>query len=210
MDEKDIRNAAMPDEALPDATSRKKRIAIALISLAVVAVLAVTAALLVREYVITTYVVDGDSMLPTLNGGVSGDTSDGDTLILNKVKDPERGDIIVFYYDWGDTSSFSPHHLVKRVIALPGDRVEIKDGELYLNGVLRNESYIKEAMRSWLDQNGGIHSSLSLTVPDGCVFAMGDNRNNSTDSRVIGCVPMDKIVGVCFLILSENGKLRTP
>ena len=96
MDEKDIRNAAMPDEALPDATSRKKRIAIALISLAVVAVLAVTAALLVREYVITTYVVDGDSMLPTLNGGVSGDTSDGDTLILNKVKDPERGDIIVF------------------------------------------------------------------------------------------------------------------
>ena len=54
MDEKDIRNAAMPDEALPDATSRKKRIAIALISLAVVAVLAVTAALLVREYVITT------------------------------------------------------------------------------------------------------------------------------------------------------------
>ena len=88
--------------------------------------------------------------------------------------------------------------------------MEIRDGELYLNGVLRNEGYIKEAMLPWLDQNGGIHSSLSLTVPDGCVFAMGDNRNNSTDSRVIGCVPMDKIVGVCFLILSENGKLRTP
>ena len=130
MAEKDIRNAAMPDEALPDATARKKRIAIALISLAVVAVLAVTAALLVREYIITTYVVDGDSMLPTLNGGVSGDTSDGDTLILNKVKDPERGDIIVFYYDWGDTPSFSPHHLVKRVIAIPGARVALTDGEM--------------------------------------------------------------------------------
>ena len=137
------------------------------------------------------------------------------------VKTPDRGDIVVFYYDWNasDDPYFTPHHLVKRVIAIAGDRVEIISGTLYLNGEAQEEDYILERMDSRAD-------GLSVTVPEGHVFVLGDNRNNSTDShvfvlgdnrnnstdsRVIGCVPEENIVGTCFLIAaSPGGKLRIP
>ena len=154
MDDKDIR---LPEDDISlDSISpaqdptKKKRLAVALLSLAIVAVLAVTCALLLREYVFTTYLVDGESMLPTLDGGVTGVTDDGDKLLLNRIKDPARGDIVVFTYDWGDAED-DPHALVKRVIALPGDKVEIKDGELFLNGEKQDEPYIKEAMNHSFD-----------------------------------------------------------
>lgn len=201
MDEKELRLTETPStDASPTDPQKKKKAAIALISLAVVAVIAVICALLVREYVVTTYIVDGESMVPTLDGGVTGRTNDGDTLLLNMLGSPERGDIVVFTYDW---NGVTPHALVKRVIALPGDRVEISDGKLFLNGELLDEPYLKEDMDHFYD-------GFSVTVPDGHFFAMGDNRNNSTDSRAIGCVPQDKLIGVCFLIASDDGKLRIP
>lgn len=83
MNETDFKteNGGLPDDSLSGGMQpRRKRVIAALVALAVVAVLAVAAALLVREYVVTTYVVDGESMLPSLDGGVTGDTSDGDTL----------------------------------------------------------------------------------------------------------------------------------
>ena len=199
MDEKELRLTETPStDASPTDPQKKKKAAIALISLAVVAVIAVICALLVREYVVTTYIVDGESMAPTLDGGVTGRTDDGDTLLLNMLGSPERGDIVVFTYDW---NGVTPHALVKRVIALPGDKVEISDGKLFLNGELLYEPYLKEDMDHFYD-------GFSVTVPDGHFFAMGDNRNNSTDSRAIGCVPQDKLIGVCFLIASDDGKLR--
>lgn len=201
MDEKELRLTEIPStDASPTDPQKKKKAAIALISLAVVAVIAVICALLVREYVVTTYIVDGESMAPTLDGGVTGRTDDGDTLLLNMLGSPERGDIVVFTYDW---NGVTPHALVKRVIALPGDRVEISDGKLFLNGELLDEPYLKEDMDHFYD-------GFSVTVPDGHFFAMGDNRNNSTDSRAIGCVPQNKLIGVCFLIASDDGKLRIP
>ena len=201
MDEKELRLTEPPStDASPTDPQKKKKAAIALISLAVVAVIAVICALLVREYVVTTYIVDGESMAPTLDGGVTGRTDDGDTLLLNMLGSPERGDIVVFTYDW---NGVTPHALVKRVIALPGDRVEISDGKLFLNGELLDEPYLKEDMDHFYD-------GFSVTVPDGHFFAMGDNRNNSTDSRAIGCVPQNKLIGVCFLIASDDGKLRIP
>ena len=92
---------------------------------------------------------------------------------------------------------------MKRVIAIAGDRVEIISGTLYINGEAQEEDYILERMDSRAD-------GLSLTVPEGHFFVLGDNRNNSTDSRVIGCVPEENIVGTCFLIASPSGKLRIP
>ena len=119
-------------------------------------------------------------------------------VYLNTVKKPSRGDIVVFSYE--------SRHLVKRVIGVPGDTVLIKDGELFLNGELMSEDYILEDM---VDSPYSDQTFLSLTVPDGAYYVLGDNRNNSSDSRVFGCVSEDDITGVCWLVRrASDGKLH--
>ena len=186
----------------PSEPQKKKRLFAALVSVVVVLALAVTCALLLREYVFTSFIVNGASMSPTLNGGDGDIPDDGDKLILNRIADIDRGDIIVFTYDWGSAES-NPHALVKRVIGLPGDTVEIRGGVLYLNGEPQREDYIAEEMIS-------LYDGFSVTVPDGYYFVMGDNRNNSSDSRDIGCVPQEKVIGKCFLIVRTDGSLDIP
>lgn len=186
----------------PSEPQKKKRLFAALVSVVVVLALAVTCALLLREYVFTSFIVNGASMSPTLNGGDGEIPDDGDKLILNRIADIDRGDIIVFTYDWGSAES-NPHALVKRVIGLPGDTVEIRGGVLYLNGEPQREDYIAEEMNS-------LYDGFSVTVPDGYYFVMGDNRNNSSDSRDIGCVPQEKVIGKCFLIVRTDGSLDIP
>ncbi|MGO4496360.1 signal peptidase I [Paenibacillus sp. 2RAB27] len=79
------------------------------------------------------------------------------------------------------------HVWIKRVIGKPGDQLELKDNQMYRNGELLNESYINEEMRA----NG----NKKWTVPAEHIFVMGDNRNNSMDSRVIGYIPIDHVLG---------------
>lgn len=94
---------------------------------------------------------------------------------------------------------------IKRIIAVAGDKVEIKDGKVYLNDEELEEHYLPEGIKTnQLNYN-------SLVVPENCVFVMGDNRNASMDSRTFGCIPINKIEGRVLLRywpLKESGKIN--
>ena len=123
--------------------------------------------------------VDGLSMAPTLE--------DRDRLIVNKLVyelgDPLPGDIVMLYYPLNPEKMF-----VKRVIAKEGDTVRIVDGRVYVNDLPLHDDYVPEAFRSHDDWGPQV-------IPEGYDFVMGDNRNNSSDSRSWGMVPKKYIVG---------------
>ncbi|WP_297134980.1 signal peptidase I [Terrisporobacter sp.] len=129
-------------------------------------------------------IVSGQSMYPTLK--------DQDYLIINKLaysnRAPSRGEIIVFRTNLIDEETMSKKHLVKRVIALPGEHIVIKNNKVYINGQLLEENYLQD-----------IHTygDIDMVVPKNHVFTMGDNRENSDDSRnsCIGAISLDDIVG---------------
>ena len=128
-------------------------------------------------------VVDGTSMESTL--------LDGQYLLVDDIMyTPKHGDIVVVN-DYSNTGIYSKP-LVKRVVALAGDTIEIKNGVLYLNGEEKTEEYIKEPMN--------VSTNLALTqIAEHEVFVMGDNRNASGDSRIFGTVDERCIVGKAFL-----------
>jgi signal peptidase I len=102
-------------------------------------------------------------------------------------REPERGDIVVFR-----SPEFGGVDLIKRVVGLPGDKIEVKSGALYVNGEYQEEPYLNPALP---DES----SYGPMVVPPGYIFAMGDNRADSADSRFFGPVPYDHIVGEAFL-----------
>lgn len=104
---------------------------------------------------------------------------------------PERGDIIVLTPPDGSVVDTSKP-FIKRVIGLPGDVVEIRDNGVFINGVQLDEPYIDGEL-TWCESRG--EACPIQTVPDGHVFVLGDNRDNSSDSRLIGFVPWDNIIG---------------
>lgn len=126
--------------------------------------------------------VESISMQPTLY--------EGNFVIVNKLAyrlgDPDRGDIIVFYYP--PDPDQEPY--IKRVIGLPGDHLKIEAGQVYLNGIRLAEPYISVSTNQ-----GG-----EWDVPEGSLFVMGDNRNNSSDSRSWGLVPLENVIGKAFVV----------
>ncbi|HOB20617.1 MAG TPA: signal peptidase I [Candidatus Atribacteria bacterium] len=140
---------------------------------------AVIAALLIRAFIIETVLVEGSSMRPTLNNN--------ERVILYKtgylLGTPRRGDIIVFR-----TPKDQRVNYVKRVIGLPGETVRITDGTVYVNGVPLTENYILAPPMQDYDE---------LKIPEGMYFVLGDNRNNSKDSRdgEVGLIPGKNIKG---------------
>lgn len=194
----------------PTGTNSKKRMAISVICVLLVAILAVTAALLVKTYVISTFIVDGTSMYPTLDGGngafSEGDSdrerTNGEVLYLNKLAKIKRGDIVVFTSPASDLINIdgSPQTLVKRVIAVGGDHLQIIDNVVYLNDQVLTENYI--------NADGMDTPNIDVYVKDGYIFCMGDNRNKSRDCRNFGQVSLDNVIGRCFAIKGLNNKLR--
>ena len=147
---------------------------------------AVVFGILIFIFIFHVTTVRGSSMNDTLLGGDRLFTSD---LFYT----PEQGDIVIFrtpYYD---------EPLIKRVIAVGGQTVDIdfQTGAVYVDGILQQEDYIKEPTRT---SNG---FSGPLTVPEGMLFVMGDNRTNSNDSRLpaIGCIDVRAVQGKAFFIL---------
>lgn len=126
--------------------------------------------------------VESVSMQPTLYAG--------NFVVVNKLSyrfgSPERGDIIVFKYP--PNPAQDPY--IKRVIGLPGEQLRIEDGKVFINGVRFTEPYISVDTRQ-----GG-----DWAIPEDAVFVMGDNRNNSSDSRAWGVVPYENVIGKAVVV----------
>jgi signal peptidase I len=128
--------------------------------------------------------VEGTSMLPRLE--------DHDRLFINKfvyrISSIHRGDVVVFHYPRDPEKSY-----IKRVIALPGDRISIERGRVYVNGTMLHESYVPEEYRD-------ARSLAEIVVPEDAYFMMGDHRSISSDSREFGPVDRDLIYGKAVFV----------
>jgi signal peptidase I len=137
----------------------------------------------VRPFVVEAFWIPSASMVPTLKYG--------DRVLVNKFiyrfTEPERGDVIVFKSVEGDGQD-----LIKRVVGVPGDEIAVRGGKLFVNGEPQKEPYVN---KKYPDRS----FYAPTTVPKDHVFAMGDNRANSQDSRIFGPVPEENIEGEAFL-----------
>ncbi|MBF0564825.1 MAG: signal peptidase I [Nitrospirae bacterium] len=166
-------------------------------------VTALILALLIRSFVVQAFKIPSGSMIPTL--------LIGDHLLVNKFvygveiplldkkvltfSSPKKGDIIVFKFPQDQTRDF-----IKRVIATSGDTVEIVNQKIYVNGKILNEPYIRHVDNSGKKDVPKRDILPPLTVPEGDVFVMGDNRDQSYDSRYWGFVDLSLVRGKAMLI----------
>lgn len=138
----------------------------------------------IKAFIVTPIKVNGESMMPTLH--------EKDIMILNKTayyfNDPKRFDIIVI--------DLPDEYIIKRVIGLPGEEIEYKDNKLYVNGKV-----VKENIKNLQTKDFNIESLGSVKVPKDSYLVLGDNRNNSYDSRELGFIPKDKIIGKTSLTI---------
>lgn len=153
---------------------------------------ALVVALVVKTFFVQAFWIPSPSMEPTL--------TQGDRVLVNKLADSiddlNRGDVIVFRRpENGDGAHVESDikDLIKRVIGLPGDRIETRAGVVYVNGERLDEGYLAQGTTTG--------EMDPVTVPEGHVFVMGDNRGNSHDSRIFGPVPGDNIIGRAFALV---------
>jgi len=156
--------------------------------------IALVLALLIRYFLFAPILVEGESMMPTLHHK--------DRMIVNKIGytigQPARFDIIVFHAN-------EENDYIKRVIGLPGDHIAYNDDKLYINGEFYEEPYLEQFKQ---ELNGGYLTynftleqiTNETTVPEGHLFVLGDNRHHSLDSREIGFIPIEQVVGKANIV----------
>lgn len=168
------------------------------------ALIAIVLALFIRTFVVQAFKIPSGSMEPTL--------LIGDHILVNKfiygvkipylnktlipVSEPHRNDVVVFVYPVDKSKDF-----IKRVIGLPGDRIEISGKKIYINGKLFNDAHgvYTDQFRTANNLDGQTHFG-PVTVPQNSLFVMGDNRDHSYDSRYWGFVPLSYVKGEAFFI----------
>ncbi len=174
------------EETVDQAAARRRK---ALFDWVVVIGVALLVAFLVRTFVLAHFVVDGVSMTSTLH--------DDDRVFVNKLSyrlhDPNRGDVVVLH----QLNGASERDLIKRVIGLPGEEVGFEECVVYIDGVALQEPYLDPAATT----PGTCGRNMApLVVPDDSVFVMGDNRGGSMDSRDLGPIDDDDLVGRAFVV----------
>ncbi len=154
-------------------------------------VIAVILALIIRTFAFEPFYIPSGSMEPTLQIN--------DEILVNKfghhIWEFQRGDILVFKYPENPEIDY-----VKRLIGLPGEKVELKDSKLYINDQEVAEDYLPEGLK--FDDYGPVE------VPEGHYLMLGDNRNNSEDSRYWGCLPEDNVIGKAMFIFWPLDRIR--
>ena len=149
----------------------------------------------VRPVIAAPFYVGSGSMVPTLMVW--------DRILINKLAydfaGPQRGDIVLF-----ESPEGTEDPLIKRVVGLPGDTIEVRAGALYVNGRRQREPYVNDHLRNMQSPYG------PTEVPEGHYFMMGDNRGNSADSRVFGPVPEENLIGEALFRFWPPGRVGVP
>lgn len=159
-------------------------------------VVALVISVVLYLFIMTPHEVIGNSMHPTYKNG--------EYLMANKityrVSDPKRGDVIIFKYS--DTQDF-----IKRVIGLPGDTVMLKDGHIYINNEILDESgYLSDSI--YTNGENFLKEGESTVVPEGEYFVCGDNRSHSSDSREFGSIKKENIKGKAWIVYFPFSEFR--
>ncbi len=159
-------------------------------------------ALMILTFVARAFKIPSGSMIPTLKVG--------DKIFVNRFiynfRGPQRGDVIVFIYPGGENHR---KDYIKRVIGLPGDIVEIRDPDIYINGELLREPRI--VRETGYQSKNTPYGQGEIKVPDDALYVLGDNSRSSRDSRTWGFVPLSHIKGKAFLIYwppSRMGRIQ--
>ncbi|MFZ9629531.1 MAG: signal peptidase I [Ilumatobacteraceae bacterium] len=161
-----------------------------LVEWVVIIAVAISAAFFVKAYVVQQFQVAGNSMKNTLQ--------DTDRVLVNKLSyrlhDPNRGDVVVLK----TIESSGERDLIKRVIGLPGETIDVRNCQVYIDGRLLVEPYLDPEIAPCTDPNA---FEFPYLVPDDTVFVMGDNRPGSKDSRDIGAVEYADLLGRAFVVI---------
>jgi signal peptidase I len=189
------------------AARKEKPARSSLVELVMIVAVALGLALLIQAFLVKPFRIPSESMVPTLEIG--------QRVLVDRVSyrfgDPDRGDIVVFKPPAGadsescgverasdqpcprETPERSDTNFIKRVVGVPGDRLKVIEGSVYINGKRQDESFAR------LDPEcGTCNLPRAITIPDDHYFMMGDNRGASEDSRVWGPVPKKWIIGKAF------------
>jgi signal peptidase I len=193
-----------------------------LVELVIIVVVALGLALGIQQFLVKPFRIPSESMEPTLDVG--------QRVLVDRVSprfsDPDRGDILVFKPPKGadddaieecgaphplnqpcakPTKERSDTNFIKRVVGMPGDHLAVKEGRVYINGKRQNEPFIRPDAACET-----CNEPREITIPPGHFFMMGDNRGNSTDSRVWGPIPKKWVIGGAFFTYWPPKRIGTP